>query len=116
MVARSALSQELADGEVSDARGFFAQKLHCSAPPSSRTWIVAMGVLTVRPGAAITMCAPPMHRLQMYTWGPAISFLTCFWLFPQNEHNRRLPESGTRPLYPASRARSVYANARNPGV
>jgi hypothetical protein len=37
---------------------------------------------------------------QMYTPGPAISFLTCFWLFPQDEHDRRFPESGTRPLYP----------------
>src|SRR5579859_3423581 len=75
-----------------------------------------MGVLTVRPGSAITVCAPPMHWSQMYTCGPAINFLTCFWLFPQNEHNRRLPESGTRPLYLGSRARSVYANAQTPGV
>jgi hypothetical protein len=25
----------------------------------------------------------------MYTPGPAISFFTCFWLFPQNEHFSR---------------------------
>ena len=30
-----------------------------------------------------------MHSSQMYTPGPAISFLTCFWLFPQNEHFSR---------------------------
>src|SRR5262249_37908351 len=34
-----------------------------------------------------------MHSSQMYTPGPAISFLTCFWLFPQNEHLRRSPPS-----------------------
>jgi hypothetical protein len=38
----------------------------------------------------------------MYTPGPAINFLTCFWFFPQNEHARRSPEPGTRPLYLAS--------------
>src|SRR5262249_15551917 len=27
---------------------------------------------------------------------PAMSFLTCFWLFPQNEHFRRSPVSPTR--------------------
>src|SRR5207247_1565808 len=30
-----------------------------------------------------------MHSSQMYTPGPAMSFLTCFWLFPQNEHFSR---------------------------
>src|SRR6187399_2157469 len=34
-----------------------------------------------------------MHSSQMYTPGPAISFLTCFWLFPQNEHLSRSPPS-----------------------
>src|SRR6266851_9613953 len=61
-----------------------------------------MGVLAVRPGSAITACAPLTHWSQMYVPGPAISFLTCFWLFQQNEHDRRSPESGTRPLYPDS--------------
>src|SRR5579859_3321961 len=32
-----------------------------------------------------------MHSSQMYTPGPAISFLTCFWLFPQKEHLSRSP-------------------------
>lgn len=27
-----------------------------------------------------------IHSLQMYTAGPAISFLTSEWLFPQKEH------------------------------
>jgi hypothetical protein len=36
----------------------------------------------------------------MYPCGPAISFVACFWFFPQNEHDRRFPGSGTRPLYP----------------
>jgi hypothetical protein len=36
-----------------------------------------------------------MHSSQMYTPGPAMSFLTCFWLFPQNEHFR----SHHRPRY-----------------
>jgi len=35
----------------------------------------------------------------MYALGPAISFLTCFWLFPQNEYESRFPASGNRPLY-----------------
>jgi len=103
-----------ADAMAATWRGFFPQKLHCSAPPSSRTWIVAMGVLTVRPGSATTVRAPPMHWPQMYTCGPAINFLTCFWLFPQNEHNRRLPESGTRPLYSGGRARPA-GSARERG-
>jgi hypothetical protein len=30
-----------------------------------------------------------MHSSQMYTPGPAMSFFTCFWLFPQNEHFSR---------------------------
>src|SRR3982750_4155548 len=30
-----------------------------------------------------------MHSSQMYTPGPAMSFLTCFWDFPQNEHFNR---------------------------
>src|ERR1700742_223548 len=47
-----------------------------------------------------------MHSSQMYTPGPAISFLTCFWLFPQNEHFSRSPPSPnfatTGPLSPVS--------------
>src|SRR4029077_7618338 len=39
-----------------------------------------------------------MHSSQMYTPGPAISFLTCFWLFPQNEHFRRSPPSPMRAM------------------
>src|SRR5258706_15048177 len=34
-----------------------------------------------------------MHSSQMYTPGPAINFLTCFWLFPQKEHFSRSPPS-----------------------
>src|SRR5205823_9651468 len=34
-----------------------------------------------------------MHSSQMYTPGPAMSFLTCFWLLPQNEHFSRSPPS-----------------------
>src|SRR5919202_1276805 len=37
-----------------------------------------------------------MHSSQMYTPGPAMSFLTCFWLFPQNEHLSRSPLSPIR--------------------
>src|SRR5215471_5667631 len=37
-----------------------------------------------------------MHSSQMYTPGPAMSFLTCFWLFPQKEHFSRSPVSPTR--------------------
>jgi hypothetical protein len=88
----------------------FPQKLHCSASPSSLTcWIVAIGVGAVRPGSAITACAPLIHRSQMYKPGPAISFLTCFWLFPQKEQDRRFPESGTHPLYPGGSAQDRQA-------
>src|SRR5687768_15061357 len=34
-----------------------------------------------------------MHSSQMYTPGPAISFLTCFCDLPQNEHFSRSPPS-----------------------
>src|SRR5712691_3462402 len=34
-----------------------------------------------------------MHSSQMYTPGPAMSFLTCFCDFPQKEHLRRSPPS-----------------------
>src|SRR4030095_16106872 len=34
-----------------------------------------------------------MHSSQMYTPGPAISFLTCFCDLPQNEHLNRSPPS-----------------------
>src|SRR3954454_1334058 len=37
-----------------------------------------------------------MHSSQMYTPGPAMSFFTCFWLFPQNEHFSRSPPSPIR--------------------
>src|SRR5207248_6955867 len=37
-----------------------------------------------------------MHSSQMYTPGPAMSFLTCFWLFPQNEHFSKSPPSPMR--------------------
>lgn len=39
-----------------------------------------------------------MHSSQMYTPGPAMSFLTCFWLFPQNEHFNRSPPSPMRAI------------------
>src|SRR4051812_9119053 len=37
-----------------------------------------------------------MHSSQMYTPGPAMSFFTCFWLFPQKEHLSRSPPSPMR--------------------
>src|SRR5258708_14390558 len=37
-----------------------------------------------------------MHSSHMYTPGPAISFLTCFWLLPQNEHFSRSAPSPMR--------------------
>src|SRR6185312_793061 len=37
-----------------------------------------------------------MHSSQMYTPGPAMSFLTCFWDFPQNEHFSRSAPSPIR--------------------
>src|SRR5215469_7990229 len=37
-----------------------------------------------------------MHSSQIYTPGPAMSFLTCFWLFPQNEHFSKSPPSPMR--------------------
>src|SRR6201992_4113064 len=39
-----------------------------------------------------------MHSSQIYTPGPAMSFLTCFWLFPQNEHFSRSPPSPMRAM------------------
>src|SRR5205807_9507795 len=37
-----------------------------------------------------------MHSSHMYTPGPAMSFLTCFWLLPQNEHFSKSPPSPMR--------------------
>src|SRR3954452_1924317 len=37
-----------------------------------------------------------MHSSQMYTPGPAMSFLTCFCDLPQNEHLSRSPPSPMR--------------------
>src|SRR5260370_38851395 len=37
-----------------------------------------------------------MPSSHMYTPGPAMSFLTCFWLLPQNEHFSRSPPSPMR--------------------
>src|ERR1700724_2004633 len=37
-----------------------------------------------------------MHSSHMYTPGPAMSFFTCFWLLPQNEHFSRSPPSPMR--------------------
>src|SRR6476660_6946395 len=47
------------------------------------------------PGIASSMISlqRSMHSSQMETPGPAMSFLTCFWLFPQNEHFSRSPPS-----------------------
>src|SRR6478735_10102088 len=39
-----------------------------------------------------------MHSSQMYTPGPAMSFLTCFWLLPQKEHLSRSPPSPMRAI------------------
>src|SRR5258708_7874213 len=56
-----------------------------------------------------------MHSSQMYTPGPAMSFLTCFWLLPQNEHLSRSPPSpmratGTDPFSQQSnRAMETYS-------
>src|SRR5699024_6027567 len=43
-----------------------------------------------------------MHSSQMYTPGPAMSFLTCFWLLPQNEHLSRSPPSPMRAMIASS--------------
>ena len=42
-----------------------------------------------------------MHSSQMYTPGPAMSFLTCFCDFPQNEHFSRSPPSPMRATEPS---------------
>src|SRR3954451_18362543 len=43
-----------------------------------------------------------MHSSQMYTPGPAISFLTCFCDFPQKEHFSRSPPSPMRATWTSS--------------
>src|SRR3954454_7040106 len=40
-----------------------------------------------------------MHSSQMYTPGPAMSFLTCFCDLPQKEHFSRSPPSPIRATY-----------------
>src|SRR5699024_9721772 len=57
------------------------------------------------------------HSSQMYTLGPAISFLTCFWLFPQNEHFNRSAVSmrATATLLSPDtvKTRCLHTNARD---
>ncbi len=55
-----------------------------------------------------------MHSSQMYTPGPAMSFLTCFWLFPQNEHFSRSesPNFAISPCPPGSSDRAPIAPGR----
>src|SRR5215470_12401988 len=56
-----------------------------------------------------------MHSSQMYTPGPAMSFLTCFWLFPQNEHFSRSPPSPMRATqHPFPRGRDETSRLRRP--
>jgi hypothetical protein len=99
--ARSARAQRLRSPPEFLLHDLVAQPQALGADPGARGRGHGrdLGVLTVRPGSAITACAPPMHPSQMYTPGPAISFLTCFWLLPQNEHARKAPEAGISPLY-----------------
>src|SRR3954471_16957776 len=59
-----------------------------------------------------------MHSSQMYTPGPAMSFLTCFCDLPQNEHFSRSPPSPIRATYvlpassgPASRLDVTWSDA-----
>src|SRR3954453_5647089 len=47
-----------------------------------------------------------MHSSQMYTPGPAMSFLTCFCDFPQNEHLRSSPPSPNLATVAAPSSRS----------
>src|SRR3954451_7333579 len=57
-----------------------------------------------------------MHSSQMYTPGPAMSFLTCFWLLPQNEHFSRSPPSPIRATRsPSSGGPRLFARQRSTG-
>src|SRR6266516_5139995 len=60
-----------------------------------------------------------MHSSQMYTPGPAISFLTCFCDLPQKEHFSRSPPSPNlaivRPLVRLPRCPGPTAGAYAPG-
>src|SRR5690606_26312637 len=61
-----------------------------------------------------------MHSSQMYTPGPAMSFLTCFCDLPQNEHFNRSPPSPIRathvsPLLDGSRPVPAAASAAPDG-
>src|SRR3954470_15299289 len=55
-----------------------------------------------------------MHSSQMYTPGPAISFLTCFWLFPQNEHFSRSPPSPMRATGATPHDSGRWTHVRDP--
>src|SRR5579875_2382312 len=63
-------------------RGLGSSDHRCSAAPADSSSMISLH--------------RSMHSSQMYTPGPAISFFTCFWLFPQNEHLSRSPVSPTR--------------------
>src|SRR5450759_4573638 len=54
-----------------------------------------------------------MHSSQMYTPGPAMSFLTCFWLFPQKEHfSRSAPSPIRATVIPSVESDSLPARRR----
>ena len=54
-----------------------------------------------------------MHSSQMYTPGPAMSFLTCFWTFPQKEHFSR-SESPNFAICPSALSDGPNGRAREP--
>src|SRR5690606_37069306 len=55
-----------------------------------------------------------MHSSQIYTPGPAMSFFTCFWLLPQNEHFSRSPPSPMRATQPLLKTSAVPSHASFP--
>src|SRR5262249_10260073 len=55
------------------------------------------------------------HSSQMYTPGPRMSFLTCFWLFPQNEHLSKSPPSPTRATQQLLHAGAPQRPGHHPG-
>src|SRR3954464_11882432 len=57
-----------------------------------------------------------MHSSQIYTPGPAISFLTCFWLLPQKEHLSRSPPSPMRATRSPSLVNGPAGNAGTQGL
>ena len=81
-----------ADAMAATRSRAFPQKLHCPALGSSPTcWILAIGVLAVRPGAASTVCT---RRIADVRARPGNQLLDLLLALPAKRAREKVPSSG----------------------